>query len=83
MVMSDAVKIGAKVILGGLYFLPSGSIVKATSLGHEDVNAVADQAGEREVVRCTYVKSLSPHDKTLTVLRLWFEANAIQIPAQI
>ena len=81
--MSDVVKIGAQAILGSLYLLPSGAIVKATSLGHEDVNVVADQAGEREVVRCTYVKSLSPRDKTLTVLRSWFEANAIPVPAPI
>lgn len=67
-----------KIVQGHLYKLPSGSVVKVTGYGKEDVRTEGDRAGVADVVRCIYVMSADPRARHVTLLRDWFRQHAIR-----
>lgn len=65
-----------KIVQGHLYKLPSGSVVKVTRYGKEDVREIGDGAGVADVVHCIYVMSTDPRARHVTLLRDWFQQHA-------
>ncbi len=66
----------------GMFKLPSGNLVRITGYGKEDRVRVADQGGQRDVVRCVYedkVENVRGSGSQLIVLQEWFDKYAVAL----